>query len=306
MRVGLVGCGRWGRLILRDLVALGCEVIVVARSQDTLARAREGKASAVVRTVDDLPEVGGIVVAVPIVAHPEVVDSVLHRGVPIFVEKPLATNVAWAAQIAATAGDRVFVMDKWRYHPGIELLRDIARSGELGAVIGLETVRTGWGNPHNDVDGIWHLAPHDLSIVCEILGFIPAPVAARVDQSDKAPAGILGLLGDDPWVRIEVGTRSTRRVRSVTLRCQEGIAALMDGYADHLEVLTGYPFRDTEPVPVRRPFAFEMPLLRELRVFVEHLAGGPPPRSSAAEGARIVGTIAELRRLAGLPQERDR
>lgn len=84
------------------------------------------------------------------------------------------------------------------------------------------------------------------------------------------------------------------------MRCQDGIAALMDGYADHLEILRGYPLRDTEPEPVLRPFQFEMPLLRELRAFVDHLAGGPPPRSSAAEGLAVVAAITELRRHAGV------
>lgn len=174
MKLGLVGCGRWGRLILRDLRALDCGVTVVARSDDTARRAQDGGA-AVVRSIDDLPEVAGVVVAVPILAHPEVVESVLGLGVPIFVEKPLAADPTWAETIVARAGDRVFVMDKWRYHPGIESLRDIARSEELGAVVALETVRTGWGNPNDDVDGVWHLAPHDLSIVNEILGYIPEP-----------------------------------------------------------------------------------------------------------------------------------
>lgn len=300
--VGLIGCGRWGRLILRDLLALGCKVTVVAHSDATAGRAREGGASAVVSAVDELADVDGLVVAVPIPVHAEVVDSVVGRGVPIFVEKPLSADPLWARHIAATAGDRVFVMDKWRYHPGIELLRDIARSGELGPVVGLETVRTGWGSPHDDIDGIWHLAPHDLSIVNEILGLLPEPRHARADRADGTPAGIVGFLGDDPWVRVEVGTRSTRRIRSVTLRCRDGIAALMDGYADHLEILRGYPLRDTEPEPVRRPFRFEMPLLRELRAFVDHLSGGPPPRSSAAEGAGVVTALAELRRLAGVEE----
>ena len=51
---------------------------------------------------------------------------------------------------------------------------------------------------------------------------------------------------------------------------------------------------------VRRPISGEWPLLRELRSFVNHLRGGPPPRSSAADGAAIVGRVAELRALAGL------
>ena len=75
--------------------------------------------------------------------------------------------------------------------------------------------------------------------------------------------------------------------------CEDGVAVLTDGYSDHVLVATG-------PEPEKRPISTELPLLRELRAFVEHLAGGPPPRSSAREGSEIVKTIAELRTLAGL------
>jgi predicted dehydrogenase len=272
----------------------------VARSDATARRAKEGGATAVVGGVGDLPDVDGAVVAVPAVDHAAVVDALLPREVPIFVEKPLTNDPVWARRIAAAAPDRVFVMDKWRYHPGVEMLGEIARSGEFGPVIAVESTRTGWGNPHADVDGIWHLAPHDLSIALEILGFLPDARSARADLSDGTPAGIVGLLGDDPWVRIEVGTRSTRRVRSVTVRCQEAIVSLMDGYADHLEVLVGYPPGDSPPAPTVRPISTELPLLRELRTFVAHLAGGPPPRSRVADGATVVARIAELRQLAGI------
>ncbi len=63
LEVGLVGCGNWGRHILRDLVALGCRTTVVARSQESRARAGEGGAAAVVQSVADLPAVAGVVVA---------------------------------------------------------------------------------------------------------------------------------------------------------------------------------------------------------------------------------------------------
>ena len=69
---------------------------------------------------------------------------------------------------------------------------------------------------------------------------------------------------------------------------------LPDGYSEHVVVATG-------DEPEKRPISTELPLLRELRAFVEHLDGGPPPRSSAREGAEIVKAIAELRRFAGLP-----
>ena len=78
---------------------------------------------------------------------------------------------------------------------------------------------------------------------------------------------------------------------------------LPDGYSDRLEI---YPQSDPEdtvvPDPEVRRISTEMPLQRELRAFVEHLRGGPPPRSSAREAAEIVRRVSELRALAGLPE----
>ena len=187
-------------------------------------------------------------------------------------------------------------MDKWRYHPGVELLRDLARDGSLGAVRGLQTTRIGWGNPHDDVDAGWVLAPHDLSIALEILGELPEARAAVADSAAARSTGLVGLLGERPWLWLEISVRSPERRREVQLVCEQGVALLADGYSDHVLVR-----RDDADEPERREISTELPLLRELRAFVEHLQGGPPPRSSAAEGALVVRRIAELRALAGAP-----
>ncbi len=143
--VALVGCGRWGRLILRDLVALGCQVVVVDRSVENQRHAREGGAAAIVDNIAALPDVDGTVVATTTSTHGAVIESLLDRHVPIFVEKPLTADRPTAVRLAKRAPDRLFVMDKWRYHPGVEMLAEIARSGELGPVVGLHTIRVGWG-----------------------------------------------------------------------------------------------------------------------------------------------------------------
>jgi len=297
--IGLVGCGSWGRHILRDLVALGCRVTVVARSEASRARAREGGAEALVRSVEELPSLAGAVVATPTATHAGVLEQLLPRGIPLFVEKPMAHEAARARELARSGAGRLFVMDKWRYHPGIELLASLARSGELGEVLALRTTRMQWGNSHADVDCIWTLAPHDLAICLEILGGLPEPRAAFAQTSAGGAVGLVGILGSNPSVIFELSARSGRHRREVRLHCSGGTAVLDDAYATCVEIATGTP-DGGKPRIERRAVPETMPLYLELEAFVRHLDGGPPPKSSAAEGALIVETIAALRRLAGL------
>jgi predicted dehydrogenase len=297
----LIGCGEWGRHILRDLVGLGCRVTVIARGDPSVARALAGGAHDVVRHIDELSQVDGIVVATSTISHAAVIDSVLDRGVPVFVEKPLTPDLADAERIASTGDGRVFVMDKWRYHPGVEEMGAIAKSGELGRVIGIRTVRTGWGNPHGDVDGVWILAPHDLSIMLEVLGFVPVAWAAVAEWVGPVLGGLTAVLGDEPWAVMEVSSSSPVRTRRVALHCEGGVVVLPGGYCNRLEIYPQVESKDTTvPEPIVREVSTELPLLRELRAFVEHLGGGPAPRSSTRDGLEIVRRISELRELAGV------
>jgi predicted dehydrogenase len=295
--VALVGCGRWGVNILRDLRRLGCSVPVVARSGASVERAREGGASAIVERVASLDGIDAAVVATPTALHADVLDELLPFGVPLFVEKPLTASIRDAERLAEAAPERLFVMDKWRYHPGVEALRDISRSGELGETVGLAATREGWGNPHADVDSIWIHFPHDLAIGLEVLGELPEARSAAAEVVGGRASGMHAVLGEAPWLTIthSVSTDGHRRV--ARLCGSEGSAWLSDGYATEVVVARGKP---GEVERERRPVSGEWPLFLELEAFVGHVAGGPPPRSSAAEGAAIVRRIAELRELAGL------
>jgi predicted dehydrogenase len=302
--VALIGCGRWGSNCLRDLKVLGCDVTVVAVSDDSRGRAAEGGASRVVASAGELRDIQGVVIASPTDTHADVVESVLDLNVPIFVEKPLTNDLGRARSLSQRAPDRLFVMDKWRYHPGIERLRDIAANEELGPVIGLHTRRLQWNTNHVDVDGVWILAPHDLVIGMEILGHLPEPRSAVGEWSGGKAHSLTAILGDSPWHAMEVSARHPQYVRDIRLLCRDGIALLDDGYAQNLRIWRStVPESTTAPEPELIPFSTEFPLLRELRAFVEHLNGGPAPRTSAAESVHLIESLVRLRCLAGLERE---
>jgi predicted dehydrogenase len=295
--VGLVGCGRWGSAILRDLVELGCVVVVADPDPAVVGGALAAGAREVVDDVTRLPAVEGIVVSSPTRTHGAAVEAGLVRDdVPIFVEKPITTDLDALETWASIASDRVFEMHKWRSHPGVEALASLARSGALGAVRSLHTERIGWVGAHHDVDPIWLLAPHDLSIGLEILGELPQPVSARITEVAGVPAALNGRLGPSPTFTLELSGRSRVVRRRVHLRCDDGEATLPDPYAtDLLVIRTSSGGRCSEE---RVPLEQEPPLRRELRSFLDHLAGGPPPRSSLDDSVAVISAIVALRRLA--------
>jgi predicted dehydrogenase len=291
-RVALVGCGRWGRLILRDLITLGCDIPVVARSEASRERAREGGAEKIVGDIMSLVDVDGVVVATPTSTHADVVAEALELGVPVFVEKPLTADVASARRLAAAAPDRLFVMDKWRYHPGVRELARIAQSGELGPVVGIHSRRVALGHKHKDVNTVWIHAPHDLAIALEVLGQIPEPRHAVPELVDGELAGLTAILGESPWVVIEVSALAPGHRRELRLVCEQGVAQLDGGYAE--DVVIARAGKIEEDAVERRSAAGELPLLAELRAFVEYLQGGPPPKSSTADAVVIVESVAAM------------
>lgn len=299
LAVGLVGHGRWGQHILRDLLSLGCEVVVADPLESARNQALTRGASSAVETAELLPAVSGVVVATPTQVHVHSIERLLNRGIPIFCEKPLAADPVTAKYLASLAPTRLFVMDKWRYHPGIELLGEIARSGEMGEVEGLTTERLGWLHGSTDIDGVWLLAPHDLSIALEILGVLPEPVSAVAEYRNGAMTGLRGRLGIKPWMNLNVSVLGSDFRRAITLHCVKGSVSLPDPYSPHIHITykSKMARRQTNPIELRS-ISTEWPLLREIKTFLVHLDGGPTPRSSAAEGAEIVAVLARLRDLA--------
>ncbi len=307
-RIGLVGCGRWGRHILRDLISLGCDVDVADPDPAARELALSGRARKVVDHVDGFKDdYSGYIIAAWTTQHGQLIERLAQRGQPIFCEKPLTCDADQADRVAEMTDGRLFVMHKWRYHPGVQALSELAQSGEHGAVKQILTRRLQWTTPHGDVDAIWSLAPHDLSMVYGILGFMPKPRAATgVIDPDGNARSLIGILGDDSTVSavVHVAANWPTVERVVSVVFEEAVAVLDDPLSDHIKLYRGHGGQAYAKAPDeehRITVSKEFPLLRELRLFIDYLSGGPPPMTDAIEGALIVRTLARLRALAQLP-----
>jgi predicted dehydrogenase len=300
--IGLVGFGRWGRLIFRDLRQLGAQVrVVVPGEQARHAALADGALSAHAR-LSDIERVDGYVVAVPSSLHADVLMDLVPSGKPVFVEKPLATDLDASRRLVEVMGDRLFVMDKWRYHPGVIKLGEMVRSGDLGRILSVRSFRLGWDNPHRDVDAVWILMPHDLSIALHLLGHLPAPRLATTLGAHGMGNDLFAVLQDGPadaLVAMEISSNHPVSRRAVTVIGSEASAQLGDSYDDHIVLARGVPGKAAGK-PELIPIGKDMPLLAELKAFLAYLTGGPPPLSPARDGLLVVERVVALRRLAGL------
>lgn len=301
LRVGLIGCGRWGRNILRDLRSCGADVLVATPSAaDRMAALTAGAISACA-DLAEIPAAEGYIVATPSATHAEIVERLLPTGRPIYVEKPMTVSVGSADRLVRLGGDRIYVMQKWRYHPGIERMRCEFAAGQLGQLQAIRIQRWGWGNPHADVNALWILMPHDLSIVLHWLGRLPPLRLVQRVVPGPIDSGLIVQMGGeaDPLVTIDMSTTAPQRRRAFAIIGSAGSAELRDADDDAIHVRRGPPGSvdaAIEAIPISR----DMPLLLEIQAFLNHLCGAPPPMSSAQEGRIIVQRTAEIEAAASM------
>jgi len=294
MEIGLIGCGTWGRKILSHLRELGCRVVVFDPSERACRAAIEH--GAITAQPQLVGKADGWIIASPASTHSNVLAQLTHSGSPIFVEKPFTTDLASARRYADNP--RIFVMHIWRYHRAIQLLASLARDGRIGQIKLVRSSRTNWTSPRTDVDPVWTLAPHDLSLALEILGEIPEPKAAWSERHQGRPVGLIGICGTDPALVFEVSSRFADKRREVRVHGTDGVISWRDEQP-WVEVHKGNR-SSSECAIVKIPFSGDSALRTELQTFVEYLRGGPPPPTTAREGAAVVEALLELRRIAGI------
>jgi predicted dehydrogenase len=187
VEVGVAGVGYWGPKIVRNLYETDGAVLswVVDRDGDRLARI--GQQYPAVRTSQRFEEllrssVEAIVIATPIRTHHALAKEALLSGKHVMVEKPLAASSSECAELIDIAEARsltLMVGHTFEYNAAIRALREIVASGELGEIFYINSARLNLGLFHRDVNVIWDLAPHDLSIFLHVLRLDPLSVSAR-------------------------------------------------------------------------------------------------------------------------------
>ena len=184
LEIAVVGYGNWGSKHARVLAGMpDVNLTVVDRDPARLAAA--ARALPTVGTTDSLDGVlersDGVIIATPPRTHTVIAHAAIRANCHVLVEKPLAPSVAECEELidAATLND-VFLMvgHTFEHDAAIWKLREIANSGELGEIRYIDCARLNLGLFQQDVNVIWDLAPHDVSIINFILGEPPTAVSA--------------------------------------------------------------------------------------------------------------------------------
>jgi predicted dehydrogenase len=198
LNVAVVGAGYWGSNLVRN--AQACEdtrlVWVCDADLDRARAATYGFGDvAVTESLDEVladPTVEAVAVATPAGTHHAVAMSALAAGKHVLVEKPLASTYGEGLAMIAEAERRGLVLmvdHTFCYTPAVQRIRELIQDGTLGDVLFVDSVRINLGLVRPDVDVLWDLAPHDLSILDFVLPSGHRPLAVAAHGADPIGAG---------------------------------------------------------------------------------------------------------------------
>ena len=230
IRLALVGYGYWGPNYARALNELPDTTVKVICDMQPERLERASSRFPQIETAGDLQEVlrrddiDAVVVSTPASTHNAVTRLVLESGRHALVEKPLALEVEHCealGELAERKGRVLMVAHTFLYNPGIQKLRECVRSPGFGRVYYLHSTRTNLGPIRHDVNAIWDLAPHDISIFNFLLDEGPVWVSAigsRILGNPREDVGFITLgYANNVIGNIHVSWADPNKVREVVV-----------------------------------------------------------------------------------------
>jgi predicted dehydrogenase len=187
LTVGVVGCGYWGPNLIRNFVNLsGADVKSCADISEKRLQHMKNLYSSIATTMDyteivNDPEIDAVVVATPVSSHFEIAHAALEAGKHVFVEKPLTRSVEEGLKLVKRAEEKNLVLmvgHTFVFTAAVNKIKELIESGELGEIYDISTSRVNLGIFQEDINVIWDLAPHDVSIMNYVLGSRPESVSA--------------------------------------------------------------------------------------------------------------------------------
>jgi len=288
IKVGVVGCGSWGRnhaRIYKDLP--GAELVGVADLDPTVAREIGERYRVPYYTDPDKivsdAEVQLVSICTPTTTHAELGLRALECGKHVLVEKPMANSVAEAEELIRTA-ERcqlwLTVGFVERFNPAVQEVYKRVAAGEVGNVILAHSRRVSRSPGRiGDVGVVKDLAIHDIDIINHLMGVMPetvSAVAGRIRHRYEDYANINMLYADDRNAFVEANWLTPRRIRTLTVTGTEGIINVE---------YTRQQFTIENDLSIIQPFlVYKEPLMEELGSFVRSVTDDVEPEITGVDG----------------------
>ena len=315
LHIGVIGCGYWGPNLIRNFQIPQRSRVTMCADLDAgrLEHMRDLypllRATQDAREILEDPQIAAVAIATPVSTHHALAMEALRAGKHVFVEKPLAQSSEQCMEMAAEASARrrtLMVGHTFVYTAAVTKIRDLIAQGELGTIYYLNSTRVNLGVFQPDINVIWDLAPHDISIMNHILGCRPERVAAHGKSSVRPgiedvafidleyPSGVIANIHVS-WLD-PCKIRRTTVVGSRKMLVYDDVSALEKirvydkgvnvppHYDSFGEFSLSYRFGD-----ILTPRLDDSePLKVECRHFVDCIESGQHPRSNSEEGLAVV------------------
>jgi len=188
MKVAVIGCGYWGPNLIRNFVQSNMieELTCCDLDQKRLDRMKSlypsVKLALNYKELLQKPDLDSVAIATPVKTHYPIAKDFLSEGKHVFIEKPLTHSFDTALELVKLAEEKhkvLMVGHTFEYTAAVNKIKDIVKSGELGKILYISCTRVNLGLFQPDINVIWDLAPHDISIILYILGEAPVSVNSQ-------------------------------------------------------------------------------------------------------------------------------
>ena len=313
VKFGVVGYGYWGPNVVRNLDRLETAEVVAVCDKSPSARKKVAKAYPDVLVTDDSaelmssPDIDAIAVVTPVWTHYELAKAALLNGKHIFVEKPFTSNAAQAQELIELAAQRnlkVMVDHTFLFTGAVTKIKQLLDDGSLGKLYYYDSTRVNLGLFQHDVNVVWDLAPHDLSIIDHLIQQTPEAISATGQthlNGHEDVAYITVYFPDKVIAHINVNWLSPVKVRTTLIGGEKKMLVWNDLEADEkikiydkgvkvtsreglYDLLVHYRTGDMWAPQIEQVEA----LTRELAYFVDCIAKDETPVNDGEAGLRVV------------------
>jgi predicted dehydrogenase len=314
LRFGVIGWGYWGPKIARNLSSVPQAAVTMVADTDLYRLAALAASQPAIQTTTRVEEmlhsdVDGVVIAAPVRVHYRLAKEALLAGKHVLVEKPLTTSVAEAEELIALAHEQqrvLMVGHTFEYNPAVNELRKLVQSGDLGKIYCVEAERVNLGLFRNDINVIWDLAPHDISILLYLFGQAPEYINVQAHahlQSHIHDIAHLDLgYANGMTAHIHVSWLHPCKIRRVTVIGDKKMVVYDDtNQSEMLKVYNKGADVHADPVVSYRYGAITIPyidwvepLRLECEDFANAIRTGTQPRAHGGVGLAVVRVLAAV------------